>query len=129
MSNGTAAGTTEMKDVRGGLGYATDDGIGGGAITSINGFFYLRGTDSKHGTELWQSDGTVAGTTLVQDINPGTGSSDPYALTELNGNLIVAADDGTHGVELLSGPMPAGPAAVKPGKPSQIRGSLPGERR
>jgi ELWxxDGT repeat protein len=134
LSNGTAKGTTQVKDVRGGFGYlATGDFYAGdGAISSINGLFYLQGTDSKHGTELWRSDGTVAGTTLVQDLNPGTGSSYPMALAELNGNLIVAANDGTHGVELLSGPIPAGPAgpaAVKPEKPSPIQASLVGERR
>ena len=104
LSNGTAAGTTLVKDVGGGFGYL---GTGDGAIAPINGVFYLQGTDSKHGTELWQSNGTIAGTTLVQDINPGKVSSYPYVLTVLNGNLIVAADDGVHGRELLSGPIPA----------------------
>ena len=109
VSNGTAAGTKAVKGVGGGFGeLITDDG----AITPIHGRFYLQGEDTKHGTELWQSDGTVAGTTLVQDINPGPSSSDPMALTELNGNLIVAADDGVHGLELLSGPIPAAPVAV-----------------
>ena len=50
---------------------------GDGAITAINGRFFLQAADAKHGTELWQSNGTVAGTTLVQDINPGKGSSYP----------------------------------------------------
>ena len=116
VSNGTAAGTKVVKDIRGGFGYLGDSDS---AITPINGVLYLQGTDSEHGTELWQSNGTVAGTTLVQDINPGPGSSDPMALTELNGNLIVAANDGVHGLELLSGPIPAAPAIVELRKPSR----------
>jgi ELWxxDGT repeat protein len=29
------------------------------------------------GTELWRTDGTTPGTSLVKDINPGSGSSQP----------------------------------------------------
>ena len=115
MSNGTVAGTKELKDLSGGFGYLGD---GDGAIAAINGVLYLQASDSKYGTELWRSNGTVAGTTLVQDINPGKASSYPMALTELNGSLIVAADDGVHGLELLSGPIPAAPAAAEARKPS-----------
>jgi ELWxxDGT repeat protein len=107
VSDGTAAGTQAVSDVGGGLGNV---GTGDGALTAIGGRFFFQGTDAAHGTELWESDGTVAGTTLVQDINPGSGSSTPFPLTELTGRLIVAADDGVHGLELLSGPMPPAPA-------------------
>lgn len=37
---------------------------------------------------------------LVKDINPGPASSGPAWLTELNGTLLLAADDGASGVEL-----------------------------
>jgi ELWxxDGT repeat protein len=33
--------------------------------------------DSIHGEELWVTDGTVAGTTLLKDINAGTAGSNP----------------------------------------------------
>jgi hypothetical protein len=33
------------------------------------------------------------------DINPGLGSSDPRGLTDINGTLYFAADDGRHGFE------------------------------
>ncbi len=113
LSNGTAAGTLPVKGVEAGYG---DSDTGDGAIASINGRFFLQASDAKHGAELWQSNGTVAGTTLVQDINPGKGSSYPCALTEVNGYLIVTADYGPLGMELMSGPVPAAPAAVKTGK-------------
>ena len=35
-----------------------------------------------NGSELWKTDGTVAGTSLVKDIVPGTGSSGAYSLGE-----------------------------------------------
>ncbi len=52
------------------------------------------------GRELWKTDGTAAGTTLVVDIRPGTESSLPSQLTEFNGKLFFVADDGSNGEEL-----------------------------
>ena len=47
------------------------------------------------------TDGTAAGTTLVADINPGSGSSYAYGFTALgNGTALFSANDGTHGYEL-----------------------------
>ncbi|RLC09673.1 MAG: hypothetical protein DRH43_07855, partial [Deltaproteobacteria bacterium] len=48
----------------------------------------------------WMSDGTSANTTMVKDINPGAGGSDPTGLTNLNNVLYFTADDGTNGREL-----------------------------
>ncbi len=110
VSNGTVAGTTILHKVSGGFGYLGD---GDGAITPINGVFYLQGEDSKGNIGLWQSNGTVAGTTLVQDIDGADGDSYPMALTDLNGNLIVAVNQDGQGLQLWSEPMPAGPLAVK----------------
>ena len=50
--------------------------------------------DAAHGMELWKSDGTAAGTVLVKDINPGTASSIPSFLTNVNGTLFFTANDG-----------------------------------
>jgi ELWxxDGT repeat protein len=42
---------------------------------------YLVAHDAEHGEEVWTSDGTVAGTRLLRDINPGPGGSNPTALS------------------------------------------------
>ena len=42
--------------------------------------------DPRHGTELWITDGTPAGTELLRDIYPGTESSDPHSF-EIAGGL------------------------------------------
>src|SRR5205823_2224551 len=72
-------------------------------LTNVNGILYFSGHDGfvpgGHGSELWRSDGTTAGTVLVKDINPG-GSSYPSLLTPVNGTLFFRASDGIHGYEL-----------------------------
>jgi ELWxxDGT repeat protein len=72
------------------------------------------GDPSVHGLELWKTDGTTAGTAMVEDINPGEATSDPASLTVVDGILYFAADDGVHGRELWrSDGTPAGTEMVE----------------
>ncbi|QHT70448.1 T9SS type A sorting domain-containing protein [Rhodocytophaga rosea] len=57
------------------------------------------GTDAQS-VELWKTDGTLSGTTLVKDIKPGTAGSSPQDLVNMNGILFFSADDGVNGREL-----------------------------
>ena len=45
-----------------------------------------------HGVELWKTDGTTAGTVLVNDMNPGSGAATPGNLINLNGTLFFTVD-------------------------------------
>ena len=54
-----------------------------------------------HGDELWKSDGTAAGTVLVDGHQPWAASvPTPADLTHVNGTLFFVANDGVHGIEL-----------------------------
>ncbi len=94
-SDGTAAGTVLVKDVRPGT-YNSN----AGRLTALGDVLYFRARDGVHGRELWRSDGTEGGTVLVDDVRPGAGSSNPTSLTPVGDALFFSADDGTHGSDL-----------------------------
>ena len=55
--------------------------------------------DGTSGNELWKTDGTMAGTVRVRDINPGL----DYGVDDIDaigGTLYLQASDGVHGFEL-----------------------------
>ncbi|HJT76930.1 MAG TPA: ELWxxDGT repeat protein [Gemmataceae bacterium] len=104
-SDGSPGGTVLVKDINPAAGAPTDE-IGDGtssfpsSLVAVGGRLFFTASDPTHGNELWRSDGTAAGTSLVRDIHPGFADSAPTGLTALNGRLFFAADDGTHGLTL-----------------------------
>jgi len=131
-SDGTLAGTNMVKDINPGSGSSCPTGqVFGGTLpklnyaTNVNGTLYFQATDGTSGLELWQSDGTAAGTVRVMDINPGSGDSSPSYLTNINGTLYFSANDGVHGGEpwiLTTGPSlsVSAPATATAGAPLSI---------
>lgn len=97
-SDGTAEGTSMVKDILPGI----DDGVGSyqNSLTTVDQRVFFSANDGVHGNELWTSDGTVAGTALVLDVNPGSPSSNPSRKVEVGGTLMFSASDSAHGVEL-----------------------------
>jgi len=72
-------------------------GFGPGAKLPRLGRSVLFGaSDAVHGSELWISDGTPAGTGMVRDLLPGPGGSTPYAFRELGDRVafVACADSG-----------------------------------
>ena len=89
-TNGTEEGTVIVRE----------DIYSGGEFSVIGDYLYFDGSESTYGTELWKTDGTEEGTTMVKDIRDGSGGSNPFDLTEFNGDLYFSANDGTTGYEL-----------------------------
>ena len=72
-------------------------------LTKVGDTLFFTGYDTEHKRELWRSDGTRRGTSLVKDINPADGDYDyPTGLTAVGSRLFFVADDGVHGNELWS---------------------------
>jgi ELWxxDGT repeat protein len=100
QSDGTGAGTSLVKDINpgsdSGCGYCVDPLH----LTEVAGTLYFTGYEATHGLELWKSDGTAAGTTMVKDIDTGSAWSDLSYLTNVGGTLYFSALDATHGFEV-----------------------------
>ena len=122
-SDGTARGTTLVKDINTAPGNSNPNDTTGAVNRSaeveklfvVGKTLYFRANDGIRGVELWKSDGTRAGTTLVKDINtaapaPTTtackrqkscaGSSWADDMTLVGKTLFFTANHGKHGVEL-----------------------------
>ena len=73
-------------------------------FTALGGYLYFGASDGESectgcGMELWRTDGTALGTTLVKDINPA-GYSWPERFAEIGGYLYFTAVSGESGNEL-----------------------------
>ena len=70
-------------------------------ITSVGGgVAFYAATTAATGLELFRTDGTPGGTTLVKDIEPGATGSGPKYLTDVGGTLFFTAEDEGGGKEL-----------------------------
>ena len=60
----------------------------------------FQANDGNAGYELWITDGTATGTTLLKDTYPGPGNGSPYDFAPLGfGHAIFHAYDGSNGTE------------------------------
>src|SRR5207248_3407933 len=64
-------------------------------LTNVNGTLFFGAYDGSNLWKLWKSDGTAAGTVVVNTL-----ARDPSNLTNVNGTLYFSADDGANGREL-----------------------------
>src|SRR5262249_26341012 len=100
-SDGTAAGTVLVKDIRPGSSpYGYPYGSNPQHLTAVDGTLFFAANDAVHGTERGKSAATAGGTVLGKDIRPGNYGSYPYSLTAVDGTLFFTANDGVNGTEL-----------------------------
>lgn len=72
------------------------------SLADLGGKIVFAADDGAHGSELWISNGTAEGTTLLRDIQPGSGGSTPRNFTLLNDKLYFTATTLQYGDELWS---------------------------
>ena len=102
-SDGTEIGTMLIKDVFAGAQSGTGAFSRNGSqvpFAQINDVVYFVGNDGVSGAELWETDGTAAGTVMVKDVYVGATSSSPTKFYRVGNHVYFEADDGTHRREL-----------------------------
>jgi ELWxxDGT repeat protein len=91
-SDGTTAGTVQIAE----LNQGAPSSVYPWQLTDLGGIMFFRAFD-----QLWTTDGTPAGTGIVEDTLPETVSApqSPSNLLNLNGGLFFSAGDSVHGIE------------------------------
>jgi trimeric autotransporter adhesin len=77
-----------------------------GFAAALDGTIFFAASDGIHGVELWRTDGTEAGTSLVADLCPGSCASIPRSFTVAGDEMFFLADDGLHGMALWKSGVP-----------------------
>ena len=100
-SDGTTAGTQLVKNINpsgNGMQYPVLMYSPYTAVLGANLFFVA--SNGTTGFELYKTDGTTAGTSIVKDIEAGSGSSDPSNFIVVNGVLYFTCSTASDGNEL-----------------------------
>ena len=99
-TDGTATGTILLASPPGGID----------SYTIANDMFFFVSFDWSSGWTVWKSDGTTEGTSAFPELIPEEAhSSQGGGITNVNGAVFFAANDGKHGQELW---------ILKPGDPA-----------
>lgn len=95
VSDGTANGTIQITTITNVGNYLYEN----------NGYVFFFGNSANYGREIWKTDGSVAGTTVVKDINPGANSSIVYGyekMYQFNNKIVFIARDSNYNLGLWS---------------------------
>jgi ELWxxDGT repeat protein len=102
-SNGTAAGTYRIRSNILIPGYASQiTGIG----TIVNGDFWFRAEEGLNGVEIWKTSGSLFGTSMLQEIMPGIGSSNAMGFVKAVNKVFISVNSADYGIELWAANVP-----------------------
>lgn len=77
-------------------------------------YLLFRASNGASGYELWRSDGTLAGTSLLKDFDPGAANGNAAAFTRFNGEVYLTATNATTGTDIWkTDGTPAGTVLLK----------------
>lgn len=93
-SDGSIGNATLVKDINP-TGFSAPTGF-----VQLGNYTYFSANDGANGIELWRTDTTAAGTTIVSNIDQTNASSTPSNLTVLGDSLIFSATTTALGTEL-----------------------------
>ena len=97
VTDGTKNGTVMVKDIRpgeDGSSYCYDASYGS-CFREYNELLFFKANDGEHGYEVWKTDGTEDGTSMLADIRDGSDGSNPNNFFVFNDYLYFRADDGS----------------------------------
>ena len=98
-TNGTVAGTVQLSD-----GHDVN-GVNGGIfpsdLTAVGNEVFFSATTISHGYQIWETNGTAAGTQMVSDIDPGNNGIFPTDLTAVGNTLYFVGYDANDGMQLF----------------------------
>ncbi len=104
ITDGTDAGTTIIKDIFPGQANNMVNSSGSQPIGVLGSTLYFSANDGTNGVELWKTDGTSAGTSLVKDIY--TGGTDGVSQNDrglvFDGRLYFVGETLANGRELFT---------------------------
>ncbi len=123
-SDGTESGTVSVADVVPAPNFLP-------RLLAVGQRLYFMAASPEAGQELWELPALGEPPRLLADIYPGPFGSLPTLLGNLDGELIIAADDGVHGTELwapygdgLVADIAPGPDSSWPSEPVLLNGRL-----
>jgi ELWxxDGT repeat protein len=118
ITDGTESGTIMVKDIN---PTSTTPGaeLNGGFpeyqnFAFLNGKLFFRGNDNVNGKELWSTDGTTAGTSMVKNAVQGSAGLNIFQMAVLNGKIFFNASNTNDGSEMwISDGTAAGTKLIK----------------
>ncbi|HEY1038876.1 MAG TPA: ELWxxDGT repeat protein [Bacteroidia bacterium] len=123
-TDGTTAGTTLVRDINPGTGGSSPT-----SLANMNGVLYfsayLNQAGNIFGYEPFTSDGTTAGTLLLEDMVVGQYSSSPENFLYLNSTILFTANADSYGTELFKITSGYHKKAYFTGSPTTVYSSSP----